>query len=518
MRLNSLYLLKNASLTTVCRAVGIALGVVLDALVLAVFGMGRETDAYFVALGLPLILCEALNVEAPKVLVPFITKSLQESREQTWKFIGSLACLSALAISLLCLAGMIAAGQLVAIQVPGLDGDTISLASQLMMVVIWLVLLRGLSTILDSYLFCRDHFVVPTSSKFVGNAAALVGIVVFWDHLSILVVAAGQLAGAVLQLALLYLTARSKGFRFRPCFDLHNRRLRKCLKLLAYPLSGFSLIQSIRLVENFVASFMGAGSVTLLRYASRILESAAGVIMGGIQISSLPLISRQASSDRIAEMKESLLLSMKFLTFVSLPLAIWLIFTAKPLLTLLFQRGQVTQQEILQVSALIAILAPSVVFGRAVALMKMAFLGKLEMKVPFISVVISYATNLSGLALLIGWMGIYGIPASRTLATMVTAAATAWMLGKRFGAFRWGGLLRFEGRLLVASAVMALGLTGGLYATSWAPLGGLWSRLAGFVVPTALGGTLFLLACLLLGLISKAKLGEIFRGGAEVET
>src|SRR5579871_4054485 len=72
------YLIKNAGITTFWRALGIVSGAVLDAVILAHFGLGSETDALFASLAIPSLISSALDIQSPKILIPAFTRCTEE--------------------------------------------------------------------------------------------------------------------------------------------------------------------------------------------------------------------------------------------------------------------------------------------------------------------------------------------------------------------------------------------------------------------------------------------------------
>jgi len=64
-------LIQKTSVITLCRATGVVTGLLLDALILAVFGLGKETDAFFAALTIPFLIDGVLSVQFTQVLIRF---------------------------------------------------------------------------------------------------------------------------------------------------------------------------------------------------------------------------------------------------------------------------------------------------------------------------------------------------------------------------------------------------------------------------------------------------------------
>src|SRR5215471_17824073 len=85
------YLIKNASISTIWRALGIVSGAVLDATILAHFGLGSETDALFAALAIPTLITSALEIQSPKILIPAFTRCTEdEGNEAASELVSSL--------------------------------------------------------------------------------------------------------------------------------------------------------------------------------------------------------------------------------------------------------------------------------------------------------------------------------------------------------------------------------------------------------------------------------------------
>src|SRR5438552_13444445 len=68
------YIFKNASTTATLGGLGVVSGLILDALILSTFGVGSQTDAFFTALTVPLLITNVFSVQGPKVLIPVFSE------------------------------------------------------------------------------------------------------------------------------------------------------------------------------------------------------------------------------------------------------------------------------------------------------------------------------------------------------------------------------------------------------------------------------------------------------------
>ncbi|PYO51808.1 MAG: hypothetical protein DMD84_11535, partial [Candidatus Rokuibacteriota bacterium] len=64
------YIFKHASTTASLNGLGVVSGLILDALILGAFGLSAQTDAFFTALTVPLLITNVFAAQGPKVLIP----------------------------------------------------------------------------------------------------------------------------------------------------------------------------------------------------------------------------------------------------------------------------------------------------------------------------------------------------------------------------------------------------------------------------------------------------------------
>src|SRR5690242_10734645 len=78
---------RNAFSTVVSASLGVLTSVLLDAVVIALFGMGKQTDAYFIAITIPQVIITILILQATRVVQPlFITKRQSAGDVAAWNY------------------------------------------------------------------------------------------------------------------------------------------------------------------------------------------------------------------------------------------------------------------------------------------------------------------------------------------------------------------------------------------------------------------------------------------------
>src|SRR5947208_1683822 len=80
---------RHAFSTMATSSLGIVAGVVLDVMVVALFGMSWRTDAYFIAVTIPLVIITLMMLQATRVVQPlFINKRQTEGEDGGWNYLN----------------------------------------------------------------------------------------------------------------------------------------------------------------------------------------------------------------------------------------------------------------------------------------------------------------------------------------------------------------------------------------------------------------------------------------------
>src|SRR4051812_27407132 len=110
-RVSQSYLFRNAGITAALAGAGAVTGLVLDALVLLAFGVGFQTDAYFTALTIPMLLSGVFTIQCPKVLIPVFGEYFNQDEDtRAWALLRNVLTTCFVLFAGLCAAGIILSG------------------------------------------------------------------------------------------------------------------------------------------------------------------------------------------------------------------------------------------------------------------------------------------------------------------------------------------------------------------------------------------------------------------------
>ncbi len=459
------YFLKNVSIVSACRTVGVFLGFIMDAIILKTYGAGTTTDALFAALAIPLFVCRIFEIQAPNVLIPvFATAFTHLDKKETERALGNFVVCSSIILFLIALSGSTISSLLMPLQVPGFNRGIQHMAINMSRILFFLIFIQGIDTIFKCLLLSNHSFLIPSSYKIIYNLFVVVSILALQKKIGIFAVAIGYIAGSLVSLTMMVITTFSKGIGISFVFHPRDPELHITYKRFLYPLSGHFLSESKELIENFLCSFLSSGYLSLLRYATRIVSAISGVMLGGFVTTTLPVASQFAAENKMEEMKKSIMRCTKLLFFGSLPLAVWLIFSSKWMLVLLFERGLFTRHDSVLLGMIIAVMSPYILFSRTISIFQTPFFAVGEMKKPMYGMLVSFFVYIAVAFSLLKAMGVFCFPLAHSLSTLAATIIMIVMFLRQYGSIDWKEFLRFLLRLCLATAgfglVLALLQTG----------------------------------------------------------
>ena len=487
------HLIKVAGLTAVMSGTGAVAGLILDALILFTYGAGTETDAFLAAMTIPTVLNGIVSIQGPKILIPlFATLFDREQDAEAWFVLRNLLTAASLTFAAVSLLGVVLSGIIMPIQIPGLDARAIALAVSLSRILFLLVWCQCLASILQSVLYARHSYAISSAGKLVINTVTILVVLISGRaRLGIELVAWGMVLGSLVQLLLLGLILTAHGFQYRWTFVPRDPRLRATVRDFAYPLAGHVLGESGAIIQNVLGSFLGSGSVTVLRYASRIVQAIGGILLGSVVQVTLPTMARRAAANDLCGQKRALMESFQILALVGVPLSIWLVLLAQPLVVLFFQRGHFSTADAAHTAAIIGVMVPSFLLTRFVNVSQQMFYANADLRTPFVSTLIYTIANVVFALVLVRPLGAIGIGTAVSIASICNLVYMIFKLRSSFGAVPWSDMRTFTLRLVGTTIAAGAGFILGSKLLPLVSASEIFGRVLAVAIPSCIGGGVF---------------------------
>ncbi len=322
-----------------------ALGFARDMLIAALAGTGPVADAFFIALRVPNLFRRLFGEGAfNAAFVPEFSGILAtEGPEPARQFAQEAIAVMAFWLLLLTGIGEVFMPQLMHVlapgfaDVPGKEALTIDLAR----ITFPYVFLICLAALLSGVLNGLDKFAAAAAAPLVFNGVSIGAMLLLTPYVPTVghSLAWGVTVSGVLQLALLAWAVRRSGMTLHIPRPRLTPRMRILLRRMGPGLVGAGVTQLNLAVDVVIVSFLPPGSASLLYYADRVNQLPLGVIGTAVGTALLPLLSRQARSGLAAEAVDTLNRAIEITLVLTLPAALALAVSGRPIMLVLFSRG-----------------------------------------------------------------------------------------------------------------------------------------------------------------------------------
>ena len=480
----------------------------MDATVAALFGASARTDALFIAATIPFALASVLLASANQALVPLINAwfrdhGVEHALERVNGLLGS---------SLVLAAGVAAVGAalspvLPSLLAPGASPATRASASTITALLFLTVITRVGAEVVRALLNARFSFAAPASMPIAENLAVLGTTLLLADRLGVRAVAVGYVAGGILQFSYMYGVAWSRGFRMRPRVRFRDPEIQGAFRLLRLPLAGTGLSMIARAVERFLASFLPAGSITILNYAWVIVNSLGGAIFfRSVVVALLPRLSEARQDDDAS--RRIVGDGIRLMSLISIPLTAIVIVLAEPLVKLAFQRGEFTASSALLLSSVLAIYALQFPLDALTRVFQSFWYSRLDTRVPFLNVALGVGADIALASLLVWPFGVQGLALAYVLSSIANLMHGYITVNRRIRV-RLPTLLPLLAKIVAASAFA--GGSAAIAATFLPGPAGLAGRLFAVAVPGIIASTVLVVSLALL----RVRIWGLVRRGNE---
>jgi len=330
-----------------CTLMSRFLGIVREYLQVRYIGPSLLSDAFIVAYRLPNSLRKIFAEGALSVaFIPSIVRLLRQKKRDELSSLMTLAFFFFEGIVLLiCAIIMIFAPTVVRFLGPGFDAEQIMRGANMVRILMPFIFFLSASSLLAGPLQAINHFFVPAFSPVLLNIIYIIGLLVCMAYqLPIEGLCYFILLGGALQFIVhlsAYFYYHFSFSRIKGQFNEAWSYLRPIVIKVLFCLPAMSVMEINMIVDGQFASFLPAGSITLLYYANRFMQIPLGVFALAFSTILLPHFSRigEYAPQRL---QFYLLESAKFIFWVTIPIMIMMIFFADKIFYTIFYSKKFT--------------------------------------------------------------------------------------------------------------------------------------------------------------------------------
>jgi putative peptidoglycan lipid II flippase len=340
-------------------AVDKALAIFRVVVILRMFGLSNtlDLDAFNIANNVPdllfaLISGGALAMAFIPILAEVISKDGKKSAWVLFSRIANFAFLVTVAIAILV---AIFAGPLARLVIaPGFSPERQQIVVQLMRLNLVATIIFSVSGLVIAGLQSNQHFLLPALAPIFYNIGQIIGVIILAPVKGLTIggitlpafgmgvkgMVYGVILGALMHLGVQIPGLISKGFCWTPSMGLKDPGVVKVLKLLGPRVLTMFFIQLTFVVRDNLASHLSLGYISALTYGWMIQQVPETLVGTAIGTALLPTISTFIAQGQKKAFLDIIQKASRILFALTIPIAVILSFSLKPLLFLAFNLGE----------------------------------------------------------------------------------------------------------------------------------------------------------------------------------
>ncbi|HUV31712.1 MAG TPA: lipid II flippase MurJ [Acidobacteriota bacterium] len=332
-------LLAASAVTIVAGILGRLFGYTREAIVAGYFGTSGTFDTFILASTVPEFVAGILFAAIPTAVVPWLNSVCKSSPEQEASLFRRGLAVFGIVFGSLAVLIFIFRALILQWLAPFLGADQTALGVSLMGILAWTVFFRGLEAYFRGWLYGKKHFVIPSISPFVMNAAVVGCVLLLYGRLDIQALAIGWLAGAVM----LFCVNGAFVLTLLGPSQPASRAGVHVSALLRLALA-VAVIESVSLaypaVDRFLAArYLGEGQIAALRYAVFLTQLAPGILVVTFSLAAFPWITEMSAPSQQDRLRELYRHSVRAILSVMVLVAAAMVLFSQDIVRIAFQRG-----------------------------------------------------------------------------------------------------------------------------------------------------------------------------------
>jgi len=460
-----------AALTLTGGAAGVqVIGVVRELFLASHVGASAQLDAFLIAVLLPMAVAGVVTSGIARALVPAYLETVEDQGHDSAR---------RLAGTLLVWAGSIGVGLWVLLTIfapvfvtivgPGLEEAGRAQAVTYLRLLAPISLLSTLTLILAAVSQAEEHFAAIATGSLIGAGFVLLTMIVMWDQSGLTGLVYGTIIGAILNLAILAISATRGSFLPIPGFR-RDPRLSGLVRHAAPLTIGFAVLQVNLIVDRAIASLVGPGAVSLLRYADVLVRLPIGAIAPAWGSAIYPTLVRSTLRGVTASLAATSERALHLVIAAFVPIAALTAAVAPLAVAVAYGRGAFVSADIPVTASAVAGFAPLLVIIMAGPIVTGAHNARRRGGLLLSGAIMNVAVNIT-LDLTLGrWLGIAGIALASSVAETTVFVYLLYRLAHGGDPFDLRLIGRKAGQAVLAISPIAIPI-GALIWTGSTPTG-----------------------------------------------
>ena len=433
-------------------------------LVLAgVYGVSAYSDAYLVALNIPIIIFESIGLSVATTFIPLYYENEKNGGKLLAnKFtnnIYNIIFIITIAISLII---FLFADEVVRIFAVGFEGETFKIAVDFTKILIFGIIFIAMSNITRAFLNANGNFTISNLMMGIPYNIIVIITIILSSKTNPYLLAYGTLIGIASKFIFQIPYTKKYEYRYKFKIDIKDESLKKMIWLVAPVFIGVAVNQINAIIDRSVASTLVEGSISALNYSNRLNQFVMALFIASIASVIYPTLAKYSINENIDKFKNSVVSSINIVTIIVIPISVGAIVLAQPIVRVLFERGAFDEIATkMTSSAFVYYSIGMIAFGLRDILNKV-FYSLQDTKTPMINGAFAMVINIILNFILVKFMNHNGLALATSISSILCTIMLFSSLNKKIGDLGMKKIFKNLLKSIIAAFIMGY-LTFNLY-------------------------------------------------------
>jgi len=456
------------------------------------FGERWELDAFLVAAILPTLVFGVFNGALVSALVPIFSGYFAEGKdEEAWRFSSTVINGLIIVLSVLAAVAWLAAPWLVHLVAKGFPGPETGVTVRMTRILMPTIVATSIAGVVQALLNAQRSFRAASLQGAALNLVTIAGVLLLYQAYGIYALVFGTAVGLFAQLAV-QLPNYFKRCKYRFVLDLRHPGLRTLAFIVGPIIVGSAVGQINLLFDKYFASTLLPGNIAAMQYATKVVGFPQQLFAVAIATVMFPILSAHFAKSERESLRSTAFSGLRITALITIPSALALIALARPIVSVLFERGEFTSGDVVRTAGAMQFYAIGLLGIAASIVLTRCFFAMHDSKTPVIVASGVVVLNVVCSALTVRQFGINGLAASNSLASLVEAALLGYLLIRRIGIADGEFAGTSFASTAVASAAMAV-ISSSVATALWHVSAPFWQHGAVLALAIVAGAVTFIL-------------------------
>lgn len=367
-----------------------------DIYVGSVLGTSLVADAYNISVLIPNTFAILVQQVISIAFIPiFISIYKNKGQKNSNDFVNKLIVIIGALLFLFSVFIFFASDLLVPIFASGMDNETKSIASSLLKLTSWNLILQTFVIIFSARLNALKKFILPACTGFCFDVVCVVVMTVYKTRLDYRLLGLIPILTLIVQIILLLPSTFKSGYRIGRFRKLFNSDIKEILLVSVPALLSVGIYQINLIVDKNVASLITAGGISALTYSQNIMNLFESLVISSAVTILFSRFSENSAMKNFESMQSDYKNSMRFVGLIIIPVSFILFFFSDGIVSILYGRGAFNEDSVRMTSDCLKGYSISIYFIIANAISTRFLYSLKNRRIPIIASAISLIINIA---------------------------------------------------------------------------------------------------------------------------